>query len=298
MPNLPEWTDVRYFLEVARTQKITAAAERMGVEHSTVSRRIDRLERDLGAVLFDRRRNGYVLTDAGRSLIPHAEAMESALLGAIDESRATGEVIAGTVRVGTPEAFGIIVLAPRLARLRAEYPNLQVELMAQPQFPSLAAREVEVLITVEHPEAGRYMVTRLTDITYYLYASEGYLASHTPVREIADLADHSFVDYVQDGTLTEQFRLLPELTGQPLRTFRSTSIIAQRQAAAAGLGFVLLTPYVAGLQPDLVKVLPGQAHVTRTLWLAAPQDLFRIRRVRAVWDMLRAIVAAEPQLFS
>ncbi|XAH21388.1 LysR family transcriptional regulator [Xylophilus sp. GW821-FHT01B05] len=297
MPKFPEWTDVRYFLEVARTEKVTLAAERLQVEHSTVSRRIDRLEHQLGTVLFDRRRNGYVLTDAGRALVPHAEAMESALLDAMDETRSNANEVAGTVRVGTLEAFGICVLAPRLGPFRALHPNLHVELMAQPQFPSLATREVEILVTVEPPQVGRYKVARLLDMNYYLYGSPEYLASRPPIRDMEDVATHEFVDYVHDGLMSERFRFLQEVVARPKRAFSSTSILAQREAAAAGMGLVLLTPYVVGARSDLVSVFPGNPQVTRTLWLAAPEDLFKIRRVRLTWDYIRQLVLKEPQLF-
>jgi len=296
MPNDPEWTDVRYFLEVSRTQKVTAAAERLGVEHSTVSRRIDRLEQQLGAVLFDRRRNGYVLTDAGRALIPHAEAMESALLGAMDESRAKAKQVVGTVRVGTPEAFGICVLASRLGGLNEAHPDLHIELMAQPQFPSLVAREVEILITLDPPDVGRYTVTRLVDVHYYLYASRAYLDSHAPIRDLTDIRGHDFVDYVHDG-MSERFRYLQEVTANPRRRFTSSSILAQREAAAAGVGLVLLTPYVTGDRADLVNLFPDKPQVTRTFWMVAPEDLFRIKRIRVTWDFIRQVVAAEPRLF-
>ena len=85
--NEPEWTDFRFFLEVARTGKVSSAGERLGVEHSTVSRRINRLEQSLGSVLFDRRRSGFSLTDAGKALVPHAERMENAMLGALEERK-------------------------------------------------------------------------------------------------------------------------------------------------------------------------------------------------------------------
>ena len=126
MEKYPEWSDLRYFLELARTGKLSAAAQRMGVEHTTVARRLNRLEELLATSLFDHRRDGYVLTEAGQALLPHAEAMESALLGAIAESGAKVGGAIGLNRIGTPEALGVCVVAPRLARLYAEHPDLQV----------------------------------------------------------------------------------------------------------------------------------------------------------------------------
>jgi len=293
----PDWNDLRIFLAVARFRTISATGERLGIEHTTVSRRIDRLEATLGVVLFDRRRSGYSLTEAGRSLIPHAEKMESALNEAIDESAGAGARVNGTVRVGTPEAFGICVLAPNLARLQGEHPGLHVQLMAQPQFPSLVTREVEILVTLEPPTVGRYKITRLGYVDYFLYSSRAYRDAHPDIHDLSDLVHHSFVDYVHDGSVSARYRILEELIPQPDRCFTTTSVLAQRAAAAAGMGLVLLTPYVAEQSDDLVCIFPDRALMTRDLWIAAPEDLLRIRRIRVVWDHIRRLVEQRPEHF-
>lgn len=294
----PEWNDLKYFLELARSGKVSSTGTKLGVEHSTVSRRIDKLEADLKTILFDRRRNGYLLTDAGRALVPHAEKMEVAVLGAIEESIGHSGKIVGTVRVGTPEAFGIRILSPRLASLYAEHPDLNVELIAQPQFPSLVSREVEILVTMERPTVGRYIASRLGEVSYFLFGSPSYLASHPPINAIEDLGNHSFIDYVHDGHVSEQYRFLYELVvPPPKRVFSSTSVLAQRAAAASGLGLVLLAKFVAGESDDLVSIFPDKPLITRTLWIAAPEDLFRIRRIRQVWDHIRDVVGSHPNFF-
>ncbi|AKU10936.1 regulatory helix-turn-helix protein [Azoarcus sp. CIB] len=297
MDSLPDWNDLRIFLAVARLGTISLAGERLGIEHSTVSRRIDRLEANLSVVLFDRRRTGYLLTDAGHALIPHAERMESALLEAIEESAGLGVRVKGSVRVGTPEGVGIHLIAPGLAKLQREHPELHVQLMPQPQYPSLVTREVEILITLDPPEVGRYKVARLTDVDFSIYCSPGYRDAHPPIRQLSDIAEHDFVDYIHDGSLSGLFRVLDELTPHPRRIFTSTSILAQREAAAAGMGLVALSPFVADLSDDLVCVFPGQSLVTRTLWIAAPEDLLRIKRVRVVWDFIRDLIEQRPEDF-
>lgn len=297
MDSLPEWNDLRVFLAVARLGTISLAGERLDIEHSTVSRRIDRLEADLGVVLFDRRRTGYALTEVGHALIPHAERMESALLEAVEASAGLGVRVEGPVRVGTPEALGIYVLAPSLAKLHDEHPALQVQLMAQSQFPSLVTREVEILVTLDPPEMGRYKVARLTEVDYSLYCSPEYRDTHPPIRQLSDLAQHRFVDYIHDGSLSGHFRIVEDLTPRPSRAFTSTSVLAQRAAAAAGMGLVALSPFVADQGGDLVCVFPGKALLTRTLWIAAPEDLLRIKRIRVVWDHIRRVIEQHPALF-
>lgn len=293
----PDWNDLRIFLMVARVGTISGAGERLGIEHSTVSRRMDRLEKLLGVPLFDRRRTGYALTDQGYALIGYAERMETTLYEAMQDSAGATALVSGAVRVGTPEAFGICVLAPALARLRQDYPALDVQLMAQPQFPSLVTREVEILVTLEPPDTGRYKIARIAEVDYYPYCSPDYLARHPDLRTLDDIARLGFVDYLHDGSVSERYRILEELFPDPRRVFTSNSVLAQRAAAAAGLGIVLLTPYVAEQYDDLVCVLPREPVRTRGLWIAAPEDLLRLRRYRIVWSFIRELVESAPRHF-
>ncbi|MFA7438460.1 LysR family transcriptional regulator [Castellaniella sp.] len=297
MSKFHDWTDFQFFLTVARVGTVSKASLRLGVEHSTVSRRIDRLETLVGAVLFDRSKKGYALTDAGRSLVGHVEAMESALHEAMESTVARSRYVMGTVRVGTPEAFGVCVLAPQLERLHAVQRKLHIELIAQPQYPSLVTREVDVIVTLDPPKSGRYTITRLAEIDYFVYGSPTYLNHHPSIKTIGDLDAHAFVDYVHDGTMSDRFLVLEEIISQPQIIMTSSSILAQRAAAVAGMGLVLLTPYVADVADDLVCVLPGQPLATRKLWLAAPNDLFKTKRVRLVWDFILSIITDESRKF-
>lgn len=297
MSNSTEWGDLRYFLELARTGKLSATARKLGVEHTTVSRRITRLEQDLDLSLFQRKRNGYVLTQAGEALLPHAEAMDAAMLSAFSEAGAKDGGVSGTVRIGTPEAYGLCIVPRCLNRLYSAHPKLILELLPLPHFPNLAAREVDILVTLAPPRTGRYVVSRLTDLEYQLHGSAEYLAQHPAINGLDDLAEHDFVDYVQDQLMNEGLRYLEQLTPSPRRRFTSTSMLAQRDAVAAGIGLGMLIPYVVDRRPDLIPVLPGEAKVSLTLWIAAPAELFKLRRVRAAWDFLREITENDPGQF-
>ncbi len=297
MSQFPDWGDLRFFLELARTGSLSATARKLAVEHTTVARRIARLEQRLACTLFKRRRGGYTLTEIGEGLVPHAETMEAEMLVAMSEHGIKSGGATGIVRIGTPEGFGICVVVPRLAQLYAEHPELQVELMPLPHFPNLAAREVDIVVTLNPPHTGRYVVSRLTTLEYHLYGSVRYLADHPPIEEPADLAEHDFIDYVQDQLMSDELRYLERLTPQPHRRFTSTSMLAQCEAVASGMGLCMTTPYVVGDRRELVRILPGRAKITLTLWIAVPSDLFRLRHVRAGWDFLRRIVEEEPALF-
>jgi DNA-binding transcriptional LysR family regulator len=294
---LADWSDLRYFLELARAGSHAAAARRLRVEHTTVARRLQRLELLMGQPLFERGRQGWALTPAGQQLLPHAEAMESAALAALEDLGAAAEA-SGVVRLGAPEVLGSRIITPRLPSLLQAHPELQVELLLLPRTPSLASREVDLAVSVDPPRSGRYFVTRLATLRYVLCAAPAYLEAHAPIVSRDDLAAHRYVDYVQDYLLSDSLRYLDELGLAPQRRFAATGMQAQFEAVRAGLGLGMLAHYL--LQPpcELVQVLGGSVWVERTLWLVAPADLFRLRRVRVVWDHIRAIAEAEPWLFA
>jgi len=296
MHSLPEWTDLRFFLELARAGTLSGASRRLDVEHTTVARRIDRLESQLGTTLFDRSREGYELTEMGQALLPHAEAMEGAALAAA-EQLGGGEVTAhGIVRLGVPEVFGVKVIAPLMARLLAVYPDLSIDLLALPSFANLANREADLGVMLDPPSTGRYVVTRLATFRFYLYASPAYLARHPPIQSRADLARHDFVDYVQDRLASRELSYLNEFGFTPRRRMCCSGMTAQLEATAAGMGLMMAPPYAAADDARLVSVLPD-FYAERSYWLAAPTDLYRLQRVRAVWNLLREHADSHPELF-
>ncbi|HVG05188.1 MAG TPA: LysR family transcriptional regulator, partial [Burkholderiaceae bacterium] len=257
-PIVSDWSDLRYFLEAARTRSHTAAARRLGVEHTTVARRLQRLARDYGTPLLERARDGWEPTEAGRQLMAHAEAMEAASIAAAEELAGGPAAVAGTVRLGVPEVLGARILTPRLPPLLAQYPELHIELLLLPRSPSLAAREADLTVTLEPPRSGRYYVTRFTQLRYDLYGSTDYLAQHRPIRQRSDVAGHRFVDYVQDYLLSDSLRYLDELGLDPQRVFAATGMQAQYEAIRCSLGIGMLARYLVQPESPLVRVLPAE----------------------------------------
>ena len=117
-----DWDNLRFFLEVARTGTLMAAARRLGVDHTTVARRLRALEKQAGATLFTREADGHRLTEAGQALLPGAQAMEQAARQIAPAAPAAGDGPSGVVRLGATEGFGTAMLAPELARLTVRHP--------------------------------------------------------------------------------------------------------------------------------------------------------------------------------
>jgi DNA-binding transcriptional LysR family regulator len=250
----------------------------------------------LATTLFDRSREGYELTDMGQSLLPHAEAMESAALAAMEQMDGSEVAVHGVVRLGVPEVYGVRVVAPLLVGLLQAHPDLSIDLLVLPRFANLANREADLGVMLDPPATGRYMITRLATFRMYLYASPDYLARHAPIRHHADLAQHDFVDYVQDRLASPELTYMNELGFTPRRRLCCTGMTAQVEAASLGMGLIMAPPYAVPDDGRLVPVL-DQFFAERSFWLAAPTDLYRLQRVRAVWNLLREYADRQPALF-
>jgi len=293
-----DWNDLRAFLAVARTGRLTAAAARLGVDHSTLSRRLAGLEHALKAKLFDRSPSGYTLTAAGERLVPSAEQMERLALGAEEDVGGTAANVEGVVRIGAPGGFGSWFIAPRLARLRADHPRLRLQLVAASSAFSLSKRDVDLAVSVSRPPAGRLTVSRLIDYDLGLYAAPAYLAAHPPIRSASDLRGHRFVSYIEDLLHFPELDFLNQLAPEGETALETSNIFAQFFATRAGGGLCVLPGFLAGAEEGLVRILPDEVKLTRCLWLVVHQDQAELARVRTVSRFLRAAVEAERSLFT
>ncbi len=238
--------------------------------------------------LFIRAKAGYRLAEAGRELLAQAEAMESAI-ASIEQPSLTADKLSGQVRIGATEGYGTLMLAGQLASLTRDYPHLGVDLLAVPRSVRLARHEADIVITLERPERGPYVITKLTDYVLRLYASEAYLAAHPPIRNRDDLSGHVFVSYIEDLLYSKELYFLDEIVRPRQHSLRSTSIMAQQEAVAAGAGLAILPAFSARKEPRLREVLVEDIEFTRTFWMLMPVENKDLARMRVCWDFLREV---------
>lgn len=293
------WDDLRYFLELARTGKLTAAARRLSVEHTTVSRRVQACEASAGAPLFTRSASGYALTEAGRKLLPRAEAMEQAFAGIERSLAGESREPSGLVRIGCSEAYGTTILPRHLVDLASTYPNLSVDLLALPRVIQLPRNEADIVITIDRPERGPYVSVKLADYVLRLYASKSYLANTASITTKEHLKGHRFISYVEDFTIAKDLPAAQPLLAPDYVPLKSTSILAQRTAAIAGAGIAILPTYLITRDMGLEVILDGEVRFERTYWMAMPLELKGYRRIRLVWEFLRkAALRERPQMIA
>jgi len=288
-----DWNDLRYFLELARRGKLSAAALRLGVDHTTVARRIAALEGSLGIPLFTRANRAYTLSEEGRRLLNYAEKMESNSFELLDEVTPASAGPVGTVRLATPEAIGSQFIARRVASFHARHPGINLELVAETREASFSRREADAAITLAKPALGRVTSKKLGDYRLRLYAAPAYLQKHPPIVRLGDLKQHHFIWYVDDLLPIPELRMLDKAISNPNVIFRTTSVTGQANAAETGLGIALLPCFVADQMKALTTVLPREISVMRELWLSVHEELASQAPMQSVTNFLNTLVASE-----
>ncbi|MEM9069421.1 MAG: LysR family transcriptional regulator [Myxococcota bacterium] len=282
MQPIERWDDLRLVLAIERHASLKTAAANLGLNVSTVSRRLDALETRLGHRLFDRSPDGTLPTAAAETLVPFAQAMEQAVADGSRALEGFESAPEGVVRIAAPPGLADYLLAPSLARLCDRYPGLKVELVADIGYADLARHEADLALRTRRPQAGDLVTQRLGEASYVVAA-----ATDRPIRKLKDVR---WITYCSDlDHLPETAWILDQVPSDRI-VLRSNSFSAQLNAARAGLGAVLIArPYLAsaGLHP--VPVL--QRRVRRlpvgALWLAGHRALRDVPRIAATWDFLR-----------
>ena len=281
----PDWNDVRYFLEVARLGSLSAAARALEVEHSTVSRRIAALERQLGLRLFERLPQAWRPTVEAEALLPHARRLEEEAL-ALTHAARERDALAGVVRVSAPPAFAAAFLVPRLAAPLAQWPALELQLLGETRESDLARREADVALRLRRPDDPRLAGRPLAELGYGLYA-------HPRWRDMAEGA-WRFLRHGDPRASGETARWLDAYAGERPCAFSSNDLLALREAAANGLGIALLPHVLGRLEPRLVAI--DACSIRRPLWLVVHPEVRRSPRVARVGGLIADIVSGAAEL--
>lgn len=288
--------DLELFREVARRGSLTGAAQQLRVDQTTVGRHMNKLERSVGQRLFDRKRDGWRLTDAGIRLLGYAEAVHASVLVAQEEYLDPTKTLSGSVRVVTPEGFASYLLAPGLGPLRHGHPELSVEVVAANRHAALRTREYDIAVSIERPKTPSVMVEKLADFELRVYAAPAYLSRARTIGCDSDVGAHPFVWYVEEALSSDTFDLLNALFPDARALVQTNSLTGQIAAARQGMGLALLPTWIADSEPGLTRVDSLQVPARRSYWMVTPTSLGRLARVQATARLIRELVAASPGL--
>jgi DNA-binding transcriptional LysR family regulator len=279
---IADWDDLRVFLALSREGNLTATARKLEVSHPTVARRIKSLEDTIGARLFDRLPDRFVLTPAGEELLADARSMEQAAESIHRRSAGLTDAAHGTVRISAGEALTAF-LAGHLPRLRRNLQCIEFELVASHMLANLSRREADLLIREQVPDLASLVTRRLGRVAYAVYGS-GRLkvadAGRDSLRRLPWLGFDEEHDYMPG-----QSWLLALLDGaRP--AVRVNDWLVLHDAARAGAGLAVLPCYRGDADPQLRRVTPVLKDVAADQWLLVHRDLRDLARVRAVIDAL------------
>jgi len=274
------WDDLKIFLTVARRKKLANAASELKMDITTISRRIKRLEDDIGQTLFERLRTGHRLTARGEALLTTSEQIEAGFHKINRPSDDLSNTPSGTIRISVAEGFGSTIFAPLLGKFNAEFPNIEVDLVAGSGFLSLSKREADVAIGLSRPKSKHIVSKLLRSYNLHLYAHKDHLRDFDEVRSIRDLNHFTFIDYVDDLIYSDQLRYFEKTLPKCRPIIRSTSIIAQKNLVENGAGIAILPDFLAG--PNFVKILPEKILIKRQFWFSYHQSVAPLAKIKAL----------------
>jgi DNA-binding transcriptional LysR family regulator len=282
-----DWDDLKHLLAVARHGSTLAAGRALGVDQSTVQRRLAELERRIGQALVRRQPNGYRLTEFGMALLPHAERIEQAVM-AFEQHIATATAdVAGVIRVTCPEPIVFrITQSTLLERFRALHPALQVQFVMSDKYVDLLKGEADIALRSGDTDDGELVGRKIGDSIWAIYASQAYIERHGRPQRLEDLAQHALVGF--DETMAKHriaawlHRVAPNATVAA----RSNSVLGLVYSAKAGIGVAPLPIALGDAEPDLVRVIEPVAELSRIWRVLTTPELRRTPRVSAFFDFI------------
>ncbi|MGE4373422.1 MAG: LysR family transcriptional regulator [Xanthobacter sp.] len=287
------WDDLRVFLAVARMGAISRAARHLGMDHSTISRRISQLEYVLGASLFERQSNGLSLNRLGQDMLERAEAVERNIIGMEEHLTGRDAEIGGVVRIAMMEGIASLYLSRRLLGLTSHYPGLTLEIITSPQHVQVSRREADLFLSFFQANAKSVTSKKVGEFGLGLFAAPEYLEHHGTPHSLSDLTGHVFVDYVRDLIHIDPVRWLDDVISEPRIAVTSSSMIAQMGCAVGGMGLVLLPYFAVEQETRLLRVLEGVTDVRREIWLTVHNDLRSTGRIKAVERYISELLRAD-----
>ena len=281
-----DWSNLSYFLALARNGSLSAASKVLGTDHTTVARRVQALEKELGLQLVDRRVRAYSLTPSGQRVYDLAGRVETAIADVERFAQSVTRTPQGPVRISGPPGLINHWLAPRLVKLQSQFPDLRIALIGEAREASLSRREADLALRLFRPRENALVARRLTKVTYGLYGSKQYLRDRHP-------KDLDFLGHDESEDHLPQHKWLRAIAGEREFTLRANDLTALLGAVRAGLGLAVLPKTLAGHDKALKQVPTSTPAPSRELWLVFHRDVRRVPAIRAVIDHLIAIIGSE-----
>ena len=288
-----DWHDLRFLLAVADAGSMLAAARSLGVNQSTVQRRLAELETRLGHRLMERLPSGYQLTDLGAAVLPQARAVAIAIDAFEQAVRHQGRVMGGVVRVTCPEPIAFrLNTSGLLDRFHLANPGLKVEFVLSDKYVDLAKGEADVALRSGDTDDSVLVGRKIADSLWAIYASRDYVAQHGAPLTISDISHHPLIGFEESMTKHRTVTWLREVAPDATYAARNTSVLGLIYAAKASVGVAPL-PMARGVaEPDLIRVLGPVPELTRAWRILTHPDQRHTAHIAAFFDFILGETAA------
>jgi len=295
-----DWDKLKTFHYASETGSLTAAAEKLGVSQSAVSRQIAALEQSMGVPLFQRHARGLLLTGPGMALREHTREMASAAKIAESALKDAREKVMGDLKVTAPVAFGSTWLAPRLVHYADAYPETRVQLLLDDRELDLLKLEAECAVRLWAATHADLIQRKILEVNVSLYASQSYVAKRGAPKTPEELDDHRIIAYKMNAP--SAMRELDWATRAGREDARPRTpgleidnVYGMLRAVESGFGVASLPDYMARECRDLVKILPDLEGPNFEVYFIYPSDLKRSKRIAAFRQFLVEQAASWPE---
>jgi DNA-binding transcriptional LysR family regulator len=286
-----DWDDLRFFLALARHGSLSLAARELHVAQSTVGRRLASLEACLGVRLVNRTPNGYTPTQAGEGVRAYAERLEDDAVALEREVGGRDSRMAGLVRVTCSETLANHILAPGLASLHVQQPDIMIDLIPSGRDLSLSMREADISIRLKQPDQHDLVIRRIGRIAFGLYASPEYLVRFGDLDLTDGCAGHHLITQFEDIEDATQTGWLNDLAPRARVAMQTGSHEAAVAASLQGGGLACLARFRADRESGLVRLpIPPPVPMAK-IWLVVHRDNRQTPRIRATLSHITAWVA-------
>lgn len=279
--------DLLVLLAVGRSGRYVAAAEQLGIDHTTVARRISALEQSIGGRVLAKAAGGWELTELGRDALAAAETVESALRSLASAEPGGGRTLEGVVRISATDGFSAYIAAPAAAQVQRRHRGVSVELVAATRRATQQRSGLDIEVVVGEPQVHRAQAIRLGDYRLSLYGSVDYLTEHGTPGGVEELAEHPLVYFIDSMLAVDDLDLARTVAPTMRESVTSTNVFVHVEATRAAAGLGLLPCFMADRHTDLVRVLPDAVSARLTYWLVARAETLRRPEVAVVVDAIR-----------
>lgn len=293
IPHGLAWDDFRLVKTIAEAKGLSGAAERLGVNHSTVFRRLGQLEEALGVKLFERHRTGYALTPAGEEMASLAERMEEDVSGFARKLAGQTMRPAGELRVTTNDSLLAHLLTPLFALFLKSYPDVRLDVVLANQALNLSKRDADVAIRATDNPPETLVGRRVATIAWGVY---GRAAEYANDLDAARYAEVPWVTLADTFTNFKAARFPRERAPAERLVYKVNTVLGLTEAVEAGIGIGPLPCFIADARPGLVRLAPPNPDFSTGLWLLTHPDLRHSARVRAFLDLMAVEIGKQRKL--